>query len=121
MKIGIPVEKNEGINSAVFAHFGSAPFFAVCDTETNDIEIISNANDHGEHGQCNPLGAINGRNIKALVLGGIGRRAVEKLNAGGIRVYQATERTVAAAIEKFKKGELKEVLLNDACSGHDCH
>ena len=121
MKVCIPIEKNDGLNSTVCGHFGSAPFFAICNSKTNDIEIIANTNDHGEHGQCNPLGAIGGKNIEAVLLGGIGRRAVEKLNAGGIKVYQSTETTVKDAIKKFKKGELKEISIDEACSGHDCH
>jgi predicted Fe-Mo cluster-binding NifX family protein len=121
MKICIPIDKNEGLDSTVCGHFGSAPFFAVCDTETKNIEIITNTNEHGEHGQCNPLGAIGGKNIQVLLLAGIGRRAIEKLNAVAIKVYCSTETTVKSSIEKFNKGELKEISIDNACSGHDCH
>ena len=33
MKVCFPVEKNEGINSVVYGHFGSAPAFVMVDTE----------------------------------------------------------------------------------------
>ena len=121
MKVCVPIGKNEGINSSVYSHFGSAPFFAVCDTENNDIEIITNSNEHHEHGQCNPLGSIEGKNIQAILLGGIGQRAVEKFNAEGIKVYHSNESTVKDSIEKLKQGALKEISIDDACSGHDCH
>ena len=37
MKICFPVQNDNGIESAVYNHFGSAPVFVVFDTDTNSI------------------------------------------------------------------------------------
>ena len=43
MKICFPVQKNEGMSSLVYGHFGSAPIFLVLDTETNAVAAIKAA------------------------------------------------------------------------------
>jgi len=121
MNICIPVESNDGMKSKVYGHFGSAPFFAICDIESGKVEFIDNGNQHHEHGQCNPLGAISGKAVSGILVGGIGARALERLNAGGIKVYRAPQGPLAEAIEMFKKRELPEMLSNDCCQGHGCH
>lgn len=121
MNICIPVENSDGPKSRVYGHFGSAPFFAICDTESGKVEFIDNGNQHHEHGQCNPLGAIAGKAVSGILVGGIGARALERLNAGGIKVYRAPEGPLSQAIEMFKKRELTEMLSTDCCQGHGCH
>jgi ArsR family transcriptional regulator len=116
MNICVPVENSDGAKSKVYGHFGSAPFFAICDIESGD-----NGNQHHEHGQCNPLGAIAGKAVSGILVGGIGARALERLNAGGIKVYRAPQGPLSQAIEMFKKGELPEILSTDCCQGHGCH
>jgi len=39
MKIAIPAERNEGLSSKVFGHFGSAPFFAIYEEESKAVEV----------------------------------------------------------------------------------
>ena len=33
MKVCFPTQTNEGLAAAVYGHFGSAPFFTLCDTQ----------------------------------------------------------------------------------------
>jgi ArsR family transcriptional regulator len=121
MNICVPVENSDGLNSKVYGHFGSAPFFAICDLETSKVEFLNNGNQHHEHGQCNPLGAIAGKAVTAILVGGIGARALEHLNAGGIKAYRASQGPLSTALEMFKKNELPELLPVDCCKGHSCH
>lgn len=121
MKICVPVEVNKGLKSEVYGHFGSAPFFAICDIETGNIEFIDNANEDHAHGQCNPLAAIAGRGISAIIVGGIGARAIERLNAEGIKAYRAPRGPLSEAIGMFKKKELPEITPSDSCREHGCH
>ena len=121
MNICIPVENNNGMNSKVYGHFGSAPFFAICDVKTGKVEFLDNGNNHHEHGQCNPLGAIAGKAVTAIVVGGIGARALEHLNIGGIKAYRAPQCPLSTAIEMFKNKELPEILPSDSCQEHGCH
>lgn len=119
MRICIPTENNKGLQSTVYGHFGSAPYFIIYDTENKIIEVINNNNDHHEHGQCNPLAALSDKNIDMLVTGGIGSRALQRLNSVGIKAFRAiNEKTVLEVISRFSQNELPEITLNEACSHH---
>ena len=118
MKICFPVASNQGAASQVYGHFGSAPAFVVYDTETKTVEAVDNQDSEHEHGQCNPIKALADMQIDAIVVGGIGRRAIDKLNAMGIKVYQSAQETVQANIEHIENHSLSELAIDQACSGH---
>ena len=121
MNICIPIEKNEGMETKVYGHFGSAPFFAILDTQSRSMEILSNGNMHHAHGQCNPIVALSGRPVDILVTGGIGAGAIMKLRAMGIKVCRtAPGRTIQDVVESFEKGELSEIRDDHACEHHSC-
>ena len=121
MKICIPTETNSGKEAMVYGHFGSAPFFTIYDTENNSVEIISNANQHHAHGMCQPMAAIGGKGVNAVVTGGAGAGAVQKLNQGGIKVYRAISGTVADIVAQFISGKLEEISVQNSGMQHDCH
>ena len=85
MKICIPTETDQGLEAAVMAHFGSAPFFTIYDTNTEGIEHVGNQNLHHMHGGCQPLLALNGKAVDVVICGGMGARAVQKLGEGGVK------------------------------------
>ena len=118
MKVCFPVAKDEGIESAVYGHFGSAPTFVVIDTDLENIGAISNANQIHEHGACNPIMALGGRKFDAIVVGGIGAGALMKLNAEGIKVYRAVEPIVRDNLALLKDSLLPELTMNQTCGGH---
>jgi len=119
MKVCFAVQKDEGINSAVFNHFGSAPAFIMVDTALIDQSTtVDNKNLDHEHGACNPIMAIGGQDIDAVVVGGIGAGAIRGLNAKGIRVYRSMASTVKENLELFKNGGLPEMSMQHACGGH---
>lgn len=118
MKIGFAVQVNEGIESVVYGHFGSAPGFIIVDTEQNQVLGLDNKNMHHEHGACNPIMALNGIRIDAMVVGGIGAGALMKLNTMGIKVYGAGAMTVKENIELFRDNRLQELSLENSCRAH---
>ena len=121
MKVCIPTETNEGKSAKVFGHFGSAPYFTIVDTEKDSVEIIDNANQHHAHGMCQTMSAFMDKKIDAVVTGGMGSRAVQKLNEGGIKAYRAIPGTVADIVSQFTKGGLEEITVSNACAQHGCH
>ena len=70
---------------------------------------------------CQPMNALIGKKIDAVVTGGMGGRAVQKLNEGGIKAYRAIPGTVADIVSQFTKGGLEEITVNNACAQHGCH
>jgi len=120
MKVCIPTETNDGKAAQIFGHFGSAPYFTICDTEKNTIEIIDNANQHHAHGSCQPLSVLNGKKVDVIVTGGMGGRAVMMLNNAGVKAYQAIIGTVEDVLTQYASGSLKEITPENACSQHNC-
>ena len=125
MKLCIPVADNQALKSIVYGHFGSAPLFLLVDSETLAVEPLTNPDEHHVHGACNPLKALAGRMVDAVIVGGIGAGAVRGLRQAGITVYRSPEQTVAEAVAQFTAGTLPELDMQHACGGHsaggDCH
>jgi predicted Fe-Mo cluster-binding NifX family protein len=119
MKVCFPVEKDEGIESQVYGHFGSAPVFIVVDMEEKGVQRVDNRDLHHVHGACNPVMALGGQKVDAMVVGGIGGGALRKLNAMGIRVYEAGTRTVKENLVLLKENKLAEVSLDHSCRAHE--
>ena len=121
MKICIPIVENEGLKSQVNAHFGSAPYFLIYNVEGKSSEIVSNSDSHHMHGMCHPLKALENKGIGAVVCGGMGARAVQKLSEGGIRAYRANAQTVQEIIQNYRESKLEEITVDNACIDHSCH
>jgi len=121
VRICIPASDEGELESTAFGHFGSAPLFVVHDTNEGSTEVIRNDNQHHGHGGCQPLSALEGKALYALVVGGIGRRAIVRLNEAGTKVYCALEGTIADNVAKMQAGELEEFTAETACAGHDPH
>jgi predicted Fe-Mo cluster-binding NifX family protein len=118
MKICFPVQNSEGIESRVYNHFGSAPAFVVIDTNTNDIATINNSAQHHEHGACNPIKALDNHTVNAIIVGGIGRGALSRLNQAGIRVFQAAAGSIRENMNMFMAMQLPEFTPQQSCGGH---
>jgi predicted Fe-Mo cluster-binding NifX family protein len=118
MKICFPVQKDEGFESSVYNHFGSAPLFMVVDTETNTLSTISNRDQHHAHGACNPMKALDNQRVDAIVVGGIGAGALSRLSQMGIAVPRSEAETVRGNIALFTSKQLPLLTLQGCCGGH---
>ena len=118
MKIAFPTEGNKGMDSPVFGHFGSAPYFVIADSDSGTFESASSPDTGHQHGQCQPLEALSGRTVDAVVVGGIGAGALQQLSAAGIKTYRAVEGTVSENLELIKSGLLPLFKLDQTCAGH---
>lgn len=119
MKICIPTKTDSGHDAALSAHFGSAPFFTIYDTESKALESVKNQNQHHEHGRCSPRRAVANMGADAVVAAGLGQRALVGLNESGIKVYK-TKAKLVSDITNQVDGHLKdEMTLDSACvHGH---
>ena len=120
MKVCFPINTNEGMESIPYNHFGSAKMFIVVDSETREVKTIDNGNLDHEHGKCQPIKALCGEVVDAIVVLGIGQGAIVKLNSMGIKVYQAVEGSIGDNIDSLNKGELKEFDSNYTCNHDGC-
>jgi predicted Fe-Mo cluster-binding NifX family protein len=117
MKLCFPVQANNGIESEVYGHFGSAPMFVVVDMEANNISAINNRDMHHVHGACNPINALDGQNVDAIIVGGIGGGALMRLNQAGISVYKAMGLTVKDNLDLLNSGKLPVFQPGHVCAG----
>jgi predicted Fe-Mo cluster-binding NifX family protein len=118
MKVGFAVQEIEGVQSKVYDHFGSAPAFIIVDTEGKEVLTINNKDLHHVHGACNPIMALDGKSVDAMVVGGIGSGAITNLNAIGVKVYAAAAPTVKENLELLSQNKLEELSVYDACRAH---
>jgi predicted Fe-Mo cluster-binding NifX family protein len=93
----------------------------IVDTDTGTCRPIVNQNAHHGHGMCQPLSALGTEAIDGFVVGGVGRRALERLRASGIQVFQAEHATVGETLAAFKAGTLRLVPPDAACVGRHGH
>jgi predicted Fe-Mo cluster-binding NifX family protein len=118
MKVGFAVQSDEGIESKVYDHFGSAPAFIIVDTATRDPLTVNNKDLNHVHGACNPIMALDNQSVHAMVVGGIGAGAINKLNAMGVKVYAAAAPTVKENLDLLSENRLQELSPLNACRSH---
>ena len=118
MKICFPILDDNGLQSAVNPHFGASKLFMEVDSDNETFEVVNNDNPHEAHGQCLSVGSLANRNIDAIVVGGIGARAIQKFASLGIKVYNAGHDTVEGNLKLLKNGGLQEYNMEQSCSGH---
>ena len=119
MKIGFAVQENEGMESRVYDHFGSAPAFIIVDTEGKEVLTVDNKDLGHVHGACNPVMALDGKSVDAIVVGGIGAGAIVKLNAMGIKVFGAAALTIKDNLSLLGENKLQELSVDNSCRGHE--
>ena len=118
MKIAFPTQQNFGMESPLFNHFGSAVFFIVADSDSGNFETVINPDRNHVHGQCQPLKALNGKPVDAIVVSGIGKGALQKLLAANIKVYRGVEGSVSDNLERIKSGKVIDFSMDLTCFGH---
>jgi predicted Fe-Mo cluster-binding NifX family protein len=121
MRLCIPTIDARGLNAELCEHFGSTPYFTIYDSETGAFETVDNADHEHEHGTCHPMDNLKSKGIDCVVCRGLGRRALEKLNANGIRVLKTDGSTVSDVVESFSAKKLTEIDAENACQNHKCH
>jgi predicted Fe-Mo cluster-binding NifX family protein len=117
MRVCIPTEDDAGIESALAAHFGRAPYLTFVDLETRRVEVAPNEHGESAHGSCDPVTAIRRAGADAVICLGLGRGALSALTAARIPVFITAESITALALEALAGGTLREAGLEIACGG----
>ncbi|HNT30765.1 MAG TPA: NifB/NifX family molybdenum-iron cluster-binding protein [bacterium] len=118
MKIAMPVEQENGMDSSICSHFGQTPYWAVYDSETEELSIHPNTSQHGGGG-CQAVAEIASFKPDMVYTLGMGFNAIEKCRAQGIAVKSGSWQTVREVI-----ANLSEVTdMQGGCAGEhgDCH
>ena len=108
MKIGVSATGKD-LNAMVDQRFGRCSCFLIVDTDTLNFESISNESAMSSGGAgIQAAQTVAKAGVKVVVTGNMGPNAFQTLSAAGIKVFTGADGTIKEAIEKYKKGELKE-------------
>lgn len=97
------------LNAQVDPRFGRCKYFLIVYTDTMSFESISNESAMTSGGagiQAAQIVAKAGAEV--VITGNMGPNAFQTLSAAGIMVFTGVNGTIKEAVEKYKKGELKE-------------
>ena len=113
MRIAIAVEDKNDIKSKVSHHFGRSPYFVIVDMDESKniskLEIIKNPY-YESHSPGDIPEFIHKQNIDIMIVGGIGRRALEFFNQYGIKVATGASGTVSDALNLYFSNKLNNYL-----------
>jgi len=109
MKICI-TSTGEDIASNIDPRFGRCKYFLIVDSETMNAEPISNESLMASGG----AGIQAAQNVaktgaEVVITGNIGPNAFQTLKAANIKIITGANGTIKEAVEKYNKGELKEI------------
>jgi predicted Fe-Mo cluster-binding NifX family protein len=109
MKIAV-TSRGPTLESEVDLRFGRARYFVVADTETGEFHAVDNEQNLNAMQGAGVQAAqqVAAQAVEAVVTGHCGPRAFQVLTAGGVKVFNGAEGTVANAIEQFKAGNLTQ-------------
>lgn len=117
MLVALPVESDKKENSILFGHFAVAPGFVTFDTETGDYGYIENSDGKADGGGSrNASERLASAGVTAVIAGGIGMGAINRLNSMGIRVYGSLSGMVLYELKLLESGKLPEMTEGN-CDG----
>ncbi len=121
MRFFVPLEMNNGIDSLVSPHFGRAPYYAIVDVDDENVKYAIRASPQLMHEAvgCDAATLIEVSGAEAVVVKGIGRKALMALESMGVKVYHTNANTLREVIEEIKLGTLRPYTAFNVC-GHRC-
>ncbi len=116
-RIAIPIDSNQGLESAVSGHFGHCPAFALVTLEngkTTGLDLVENV----PHSSCaGPVNLLAEHGVEVLLASGMGMRPYVIAKQLGIAVLKSDGKTVAEAIEGYTRGDAKDIRDGGLCQG----
>ncbi len=99
------------LNSQVSPVFGRCPYFLVVDSKTEEFKAIPNpALQAGRGAGVGASQLVASEGATAVICGNFGPNAFSVLQMSGIKIYPGVfGLTIKQAIDKYNKGELKEM------------
>ncbi len=127
MRLCIPTDDDRGLMGRLSAHFGSAPYFTLVESETGAVQVVANLHSQHAPGSCQAAEALRGYGVEAVVCRALGRRAFGHMRTLGLPVFVSEEAEASGALEAFRDGRLPRLTSESACHGgqghgrHDSH
>jgi predicted Fe-Mo cluster-binding NifX family protein len=117
VKVAVTSTGNK-IESPVDPRFGRCVNFLIVETDSMSFEIVPNAAVGSAHGAgIMAAQLIASKGVKVVLTGQVGPNAYNALTASKVKIITGVSGTVLDAVEKFKRGELKQT-ERPTVSGH---
>jgi predicted Fe-Mo cluster-binding NifX family protein len=114
MRICIPTTDDAGLRGRLSPHFGRAPWFTIVDVEAGRAWTLRNRRAQHEAGRCDPVAALEGETVDAVVCRGMGPSARDELRSRGVAVLVTGGWTVADAVRELREGTLSPLTAERA-------
>jgi len=100
----------DSLDAPIDPRFGRCPYFIIVDLETMRFEAIPNVASRAMSGAgIQAAQIVASKGVKVVITGNVGPNAFQALSAAGIKIVTGAYGTVREAIEKYKRGELREI------------
>ncbi len=117
MKICVSASSGS-LDANVDSRFGRCPYFVVVDSETLEFTVVANDSTNAAHGAgIQAAQTVANMGVKVVITGNVGPNAFNVLSATGIKIVTGASGSVRDAVEKYKRGQLKEA-GNPTVGGH---
>ena len=107
MRIALPCDNDQGLESEMSMHFGRAPHYAFVDVEGEGIKQVEvTPVPFSEHGPGDLPQFVKEHGGEVVIAYGMGRRAVDFFDQLGIRTVTGAQGRIKDVIEAFIRGDL---------------
>jgi predicted Fe-Mo cluster-binding NifX family protein len=108
MRIAISSEGTD-LNAPIGHRFGISPYFIIADPDTGQWEVVRNPGSSGKRGAgVEAILLAISKDVGALLTGYCSPAARGHLESNGIEVTTGLSGTVGAALESYRKGEIRK-------------
>lgn len=111
MRIAIPAESKNGLESPLSLHFGRCPVFIMVEVEEGETLSVDEIDNpfYGDHAPGQVPAFIKSQGADVILVGGMGRRALAFFDQYSIQAVSSSGRTVQQALQGFFEGSVDGV------------
>jgi predicted Fe-Mo cluster-binding NifX family protein len=100
---------NGSLDAPIDPRFGRSQYFVIVDSENMSVEAIPNTSQDAASGAgIHAAQTIANQGVKLVLTGRVGPNAFQVLSSAGMEVITGVSGTVREAVERFKRGQLRE-------------
>ena len=97
------------LDAQVDPRFGRGQYFVIVDSDSMTFEALPNASRTAPRGAgIQAVQTIANKGAKVVLTGNVGPNAYQAFSAAGIQMITGVSGTVREAVEKFKRGQLRQ-------------
>ena len=98
-----------GLDAQVDPRFGRCPYFVIVESDTMDVETISNTSQFTQSGAgIRAAQTVTNTGAKIVLTGNVGPNAYQAVSTAGVQMITGVSGTVREVVEMFKNGQFRQ-------------